>query len=366
MKKLFSCLLPVLIAIGAASIIRAAAGSESHPPLKLIQTIHLTDIRAAGAGLTSQQLASALQTSRMVNASNHFDHFEVDLKRHRLFITPEDHKSVEVYDFRTGAFVHSIRGIGMAHAVLYRPDLDEVFVTDGADGALRIFTGADYKLIKTVKLLTDADSIGYDPATHYLYIDNGGLDAHIDYCLLSIVDTNTGKRVGDIRIESNRIEAMVLERGGPRIFLNMTEKNEIGVIDRRSRMVIAKWPVQGGKVNVAIALDEAHHRLFVACRDGRLIVFNSDTGKVLQTLPIATGVDDMTYDPVRHRLYVACGEGVVDVYQQLTADQYRLLGAIPTGPLGKTGRLIPELNRYFVAVPPHGNVSAEVLGFEVQ
>jgi len=43
---------------------------------------------------------------------------------------------------------------------------------------LKIFDGTTYKLVSTVKLLEDADSIGYDPATKYLYIDNGGGDVH--------------------------------------------------------------------------------------------------------------------------------------------------------------------------------------------
>jgi DNA-binding beta-propeller fold protein YncE len=96
------------------------------------------------------------------------------------------------------------------------------------------------------------------------------------------------------------------------------------------------------------------------------MVFDSDTGQVLQTLPISTGVDDMVYDPVQHRIYVACGEGFVNVFEQVDADHYRSIGAVPTGPLGKTGRLVPELHRYFVAVPPYGNNSAEVLVFQVQ
>jgi hypothetical protein len=290
----------------------------------------------------------------------------VDLKRQRLFITPEDHKRLDVYDLRTGKPVHIIEGIGRAHAVLYRADIDQVFLTDGDDGYLRIYKGENYEPVKQVKLLIDSDAIGYDAATHYLYIDAGGLDAKLNYCVLSIVDTNTGEHVGDIKIESNRIEAMAVEKAGPRIFLNMVEKSVVGVIDREKRAVVATWPVTGGKINVGIALDEAHHRLFVACREGKLMVLDSDTGQVLQTLPIATGVDDMVYDPVRRRIYVACGEGFVNVYEQVDADHYRSLGAVPTGPLGKTGRLVPELNRYFVAVPPHGKTPAEVLVFEVQ
>ncbi len=119
-------------------------------------------------------------------------------------------------------------------------------------------------------------------------------------------------------------------------------------------------------MNAGVAMDEAHHRLFVACRDGNLVVMDSDTGKVLQTLPISTGVDDLVYDPPSQRIYVACGEGFVNVYHQIDADRYQSIGKIATGPLGKTGLLVPELKKYFVAVPPHGAVAAEVLVFAVQ
>ena len=355
-----------LVVLPLAVLGSTASAREDPPPLKLVQTIHLTNIVANQPEVPAEQLNKEVQTARMTNVANHFDHFEVDLKRHRLFVTPEDNKTVEVYDLQTGKLVHSIGGIGMAHGVLYRPDIDEVFVTDGIVGSLKTFAGDDYKLIRETKLLVDADSIGYDPKTHYLYIDNGGRDAGLDYCLVSIVNTDTGEHMGDIKIDSNRVEAMKLEIGGPRIFLNATEKSEVAVINREKRAVVARWPVTGGKVNVGVALDEAHHRLFIACREGKLMVMDSDTGKVLQTLPIATGVDDIVYDPVSKRIYVACGEGFVNVYQQSDADHYKAIGKIATGPLGKTGKLVPEVDKYFVAVPPHGKTSAEVMVFAVQ
>jgi DNA-binding beta-propeller fold protein YncE len=159
---------------------------------------------------------------------------------------------------------------------------------------------------------------------------------------------------------------MVLETSGARLFLNATEKNAIAVIDRKKQEMVATWPATGCHVNAGVAIDESHHRLFVACRDGNLVVLDSDTGKVLQALPISTGVDDMVYDPASQRIYVACGEGFIDVYHQIDADHYKSLGKISTGPLGKTGLLVPELGKYFVAVPPHGTTAAEVLVFAVQ
>jgi WD40 repeat protein len=344
---------------------RAFVFAEDTPPLKLVKTIELADIRSGEPDVSADQLSKNLTTTRMVGVANHFDHLTPDLKNNRLFVVPEDNKSIEVYDIRSGKFVHSVKGIGVGHSVVYRADIDRIFVTDGSDGDVKIFNGTTYELLKSVKLLADSDATGYDPVTHYLYIADGGLDAKLSYTFLEIVNTDTGEKVGQIKIDSNRLEAMVVEKAGSRLFLNMTEKNSIGVIDRKKQAVAAVWPLTC-KVNASVAIDEKNHRLFAACRDGNMNVLDSDTGKVLQNLPISTGVDDMTFDPASQRVYVAAGEGFVNVFKETDPDHFQALGKIPTGPLGKTGLLVPALNEYFVAVPPHGAKCAEVLVFSVQ
>src|SRR5712672_3384227 len=233
------------LAIAACTSPRAFVFAEDTPPLKLVRKIELMDIRSGEPDVSADQLAKNLTTTRMVGVQNHFDHLTPDLKHDRLFVVPEDNKSIEVYNIRTGKFVHSIKGIGVGHSVVYRTDIDRIFVTDGSQGALQIFDGTTYAHLKTVKLLDDADATGYDPNTHYLFIANGGLDANLNYGLLSIVDTTTGERKGDIKIDSNRLESMVVEKSGTRLFLNATEKNAIAVIDRKKQTVVATWPATG-------------------------------------------------------------------------------------------------------------------------
>jgi DNA-binding beta-propeller fold protein YncE len=355
-----------LLAIAAWTAPRAFVFAEDTPPLKLVKTIELKDITSGTPDVSADTLAKNLTTTRIVGLPNHFDHLTPDLKNNRLFVVPEDNKSIEVYNIRTGQFVHSIKGIGVGHSVVYRADIDRIFVTDGSDGDLKIFNGTTYELLKKVSLLADSDATGYDPNTHYLYIADGGLDAKLNYTFLEIVNTDTGEKVGQIKIDSNRLEAMAVEKAGSRLFLNMTEKNSIGVIDRKKNVVAAVWPLSGCKVNASVAIDEKNHRLFAACRDGNMNVLDSDTGKVLQNLPISAGVDDMIFDPASQRVYVATGEGFVNVFKEIDSDHYQAIGKIPTGPLGKTGLLVPALKEYFVAVPPHGSKCAEVMVFAVQ
>jgi DNA-binding beta-propeller fold protein YncE len=65
--------------------------------------------------------------------------------------------------------VRSIPDIRIPHAIFVREDLNRIYVTDGGAGALKVFDGRTYSLLKSIPLKLDADSIGYDPATHYLY-----------------------------------------------------------------------------------------------------------------------------------------------------------------------------------------------------
>lgn len=334
MNKRYSILAGLLILFATR-----AMGQDA--PLKLAQTLTLP-----------------------ADVKGNFDHFGVDLQGGRLFATPEGYKAVLVFDLKTGKPIHTIKGIGKPHAVLYREDLNRIYVTDGDEGDVKIFDGKSYALVSSVKLLEDSDSIGYDPKTKYLYVDNGGGDVHQTYSMLSVVDTTAGKKVADIKIDGDTLEAMALESSSPKMYVNNKAKNQVDVIDRDNRAIVASWPVTKCKTNVAMALDEADHRLFIACRDGQVSVLDTQSGKETTALPITKGVDDVTYDPTTKRIYAAC-DGNADVYQQTGPDQYKLLARVPTGALGRTARLVPELKRYFVAVPQHGTDAAKILVFDV-
>jgi DNA-binding beta-propeller fold protein YncE len=296
-----------------------------------------------------------------------FDHFAVDLEGHRLFLTAEKNAAVEVFDLRTNKLIHTLTDLDEPHSMLYRADLKKLFVIDGGAAEVKIYQGDTYKRLGAIKLEDDADSMAFDAATKYLYVVNGGKGAHMAYCLVSVVDTTTDKKLANIKIDSDSVEALALEKSGPRMFVNITGKDAVGVIDREKRTVIATWPIgQEGKHNVAMAFDEAAHRLFISTSNPeKLIILNSDSGAIVASLPSGHMVDDMAYDAKSKRIYVT-GSDFVKVFQQKDADHYELVGQVPSAFRAKTAILVPQLNRYFLAVPRHEDKAAEVRVFEVQ
>jgi DNA-binding beta-propeller fold protein YncE len=338
MKPKRALALAILLSLG----ITAKAGDGS--PLKLVATIPLPGLK-----------------------DGDFDHFAPDVDGHRLFLTAEENDKVQVLDTSTNQLIHTIDDVKAPHSMLFRKDLKKLFVVEGDASAVKIYDSDSFKPLGEVKVSVDADSIAFDPATSYMYVVNGGREAKTPYSLISVIDTNNAKKLRDIKIPSNHVEALVLEKSGPRLFMNITGKNAVGVMDRNKSTLTATWPLPpGDKLNVAMAFDEANHRLFVVTRTpGKLIVLDSDSGKVITETSAVGMVDDAAYDAQHKRVYVA-GDQFVDVFEQKDPDHYSLLGRVPGGFRAKTGILVPELSRYYLAIPHHADKEAEVRVYEIQ
>src|ERR1700756_2309286 len=258
MKRTLSVLFTLLMSLPFL------AAAQEKTPLKLVATIPLPGLK-----------------------DGDFDHFAVDLDGHRLFLTAEENDKLEILDSKSNQRIRTMPDIKAPHAILFRKDLKKLFVVEGDASAVKIYDSDTYKPLGEIKVAIDADSIAYDASTSYMYVVNGGREAHTPYSLISVIDTNNSKKLRDIKIPSDHVEAIVLEKFGPRVFLNITGQNAAGVMARNKPELRTKWPLpDGAKLNAPMASDEANHRLFVVTRNpGKLIVLNSDTGKFVTSVP---------------------------------------------------------------------------------
>src|SRR5229473_7857322 len=232
---------------------------------------------AINAAAPERQPLKLVATTPLPGFSGDFDHFTVDLKGNRLFLTAEEHKTVEVFELRTGKRIHSITGFEEPHAMVYLAESDKLIVTDGNDesGMVRQVNGKDYKILDTIKLLPNVDAGIFNPVNKYYYVEVGGGASQAKTHLLSIIDTKTFKHVGDITLPGNRSEAMAIDRAGKKMYVNLTGAEKVGVVDLNKRELIAKWPVPDAHVENSMALDELNHRLFIATRQpAKFFVYN--------------------------------------------------------------------------------------------
>src|SRR5207237_1889871 len=131
----------------------------------------------------------------------------------------------------------------------------------------------------------DADNVRYDSASKRIYVGfgSGGI---------GIINAVEGKTVGSIKLAAHP-EAFELEKQA-RIFVNVPNARHVAVVDRDKGEVIATWKTDGAFGNFPMALDEAHHRLFVGCRiPSKLVVLDNESGKPAAPVEISREPDHL-------------------------------------------------------------------------
>lgn len=299
------------------------------------------------------------KTIPLAGVVGRIDHLAVDVQRQRLFLAALGNGSLEIIDLAKGERIHSLTGLKEPQGVAYVPAFDRIFVAGGGDGTLKVFDAQTSRLLSTAQFSSDADNVRYEAAENRIYVGYGE-------GAIAALDASTGRRLGEAQLPGHP-ESFQLERSSPRIFANVPTAHLIAVIDRRKMAVIARWPLVAARSNFPMALDEAHHRLFIGCRHpARLVVYDTEAGREVASFPSVGDTDDLFYDAQRARIYVSGGEGFVDVFEQLDPDHYRRTDRISTASGARTSLFIPQLGIFCVAVPRREGRAAEVQVYQAQ
>ncbi len=287
------------------------------------------------------------------NVRGRIDHFGIDLKGERLFMSALGNDTVEGFDLKTNRRLRTITGLHEPQGNTYAPHANKLYVANADDGAVRIFDGTTYKLLRVLHFSSDADDTRYDSETRRVYVGYGE-------GAVAAIDTADDKVLGEIKLPAHP-EAYEVEKGGGRIFINVPNAHEIAVADWGSKRIIAHWRTEGYAANFPMAFDAPDHRLFVVTRrPAQFLAYDSDTGRLVAHLPAVGDADDVWYEAQRHRIYITGGEGYVDVLEQRDPYHYAQIEKIPTAPGARTSFFSPELSRLYVAVPRRGGERAEL------
>jgi DNA-binding beta-propeller fold protein YncE len=286
------------------------------------------------------------------------DHFSADDAGQRLFIAALGNGSVEVIDIKRGERTAEIKELGEPQGVYYDSKTGLLFVATARDGKVRIYNGKSLSLQATSDLGSDADNVRYDRQTGDVWVGYG-------YGGLAIINS-AGQIVGSVSLGSHP-ESFLFDDAGDRVYVNVPKQFGVAVVDRKKRGVVVKWGLGGALANYPMALDDANKRLFVGCRvPARLVVLDTNSGRIAVTLPTVGDSDDIFYDASKRLVYVIGGEGAVEVFRQRDPEHYESVGKTRTASGARTGLLLPNPSRLYIAAPHRGSQMAKVLVYAIE
>lgn len=298
--------------------------------------------------------------------SGDFDHFAADVPGGRLFLAAEDHGTLEVFDLHSGRHLKSVSGFETPHSLFLVPQAHRLLITDGSD-SIKLLDDRTLAPAGVIRLHPGADSIGFDGSNGHLYVVTGGKDVKLKESWLEEIDPVSTRKIGEVHLDADHVEAMAVEQHGPHIYLNVTDRNYVAVIDKGTRTIVARWAIHEAAQNALAQLDEAARRLFIVARQpGRFVVLDADSGASVASFPAPGRVDAEIFDAANHRIYAPGGEGWIGVYAEHDGGHFAELAHVPSQVGAKTAILVPELHRLYVAVSPgEGKTGAAIIWFDV-
>ncbi len=301
-----------------------------------------TVLAFAATGVNAQQFYRLESAVVLKGKAPDWDYVTLDPARGYLFIGRRG-DGVTVYDVKAKKALRNIDKSDDANAIALVPEFDRGYTVNG-DGTTTIFQLSSLKTLERAKIGEDADAAFFEPVTKQLAFTMG------DSRKIAFVDARTGKVVGELAMESKKLDGTVADGEG-NLLMALRDRNSVVKIDVANRKVAEEWRTAPCEEPTGIAYDNANKRIFVGCR-GKvpvLAVLDAQSGRVVATAPIGRGNDGVIYDADTRKIYTSNGvDANLVIYQQADADTYKLAEATTTRPYARTMALDPRSKKVYL------------------
>lgn len=241
----------------------------------------------------------------VIGGNGGWDYLATDPAAHRVYVSHGT--EVVVLDTRTKKVVGHIADTPGVHGIAIADDLHRAFVSNGRDSTISI---VDTRTLKTLQKVASTgqnpDGIIYEPRRHEVYAFNGRSAS------ATVIDGRSGKVVATVTLAGKPEFAQADPAAGV-VYVNIEDKSEIQTIDASTHAVGNTWPIAPGESASGMAIDVAHHRLFIGCDNQMMEMIDSTTGKVLGHVQIGEGVDANRYDAGTGLAFASSGSGTVTI-----------------------------------------------------
>jgi DNA-binding beta-propeller fold protein YncE len=290
-----------------------------------------------------------------------FDYQSLDPSTGRLFISGMSIGKLLVFDTSTNKLLTKLDGYPQVTGVLAVPELHKVYASvpgDGvgalvsaASGMAGIGSGGGQVVILDSRTLHEIarvpggvfpNGITYDPDDHTIFVtDEFGKG-------VTIIDGEADRRIGRVEL-GGLIGNVQYDPITKRVYAAVKNTNELVAIDPKSHAIVARYRLKGGRHPHGIAIWPGSALAFVACdEDDRLLVVALDTGRVLNSLPIAHRPDVLAIDPALRRLYIASESGALSVLDIKDAASPVVIATFPYAENAHSVGVDPNSHRVFL------------------
>jgi YVTN family beta-propeller protein len=268
-----------------------------------------------------------------------WDILTIDSAASRLYLSHAT--KVVVVDLNTNTVAGEVADTPGVHAFLPVPEVGRGFSSNGKESRSSVVDLTTLKTISKIDTGPNPDAIVYEPRHGEVYVFNHTGNS------VTVINSKAATVSATIPLGGSPEFAAVDEAAG-RIYCNIEDKSEVAVIDTDKHEVVAHWSLAPGEEPSGIALDARHHRLFSGCHNKMMVMLNTQSGKVVQTVPIGAGVDGCAFDDARQFAFASCGDGTTTIAKEEAPDKLTVLQTLKTERGARTMALDPKTHSIYL------------------
>lgn len=275
-----------------------------------------------------------------VGGEGGWDYLSVDSENQRLYVSHAT--KVVVIDISKDTVVGEITNTPGIHGVAVAPDLGRLFTSNGRENKAGMVDIKTLQTLSKIETGQNPDGMLYEPGRQEVYMFNGrGQSA-------TVIDAKAGKVVATIPL-GGKPEFATADPKAERVYNNLEDKSEVVAIDTKKHEVVNHWPIAPGEEASGMAIDVAHHRLFLGCGNKLMVMLDNTNGKVVGSVPIGQGVDANAFDPGTQLAFASCGDGTVTIAHEDSPDKLTVVQTLKTQAGSRTMTLDPKTHRIYLA-----------------
>ena len=296
-------------------------------------------------GLAQESAPYKIIRKDKVGGEGRFDYVYADVAGRRLYIPRmQTDPRVTVFNLDTLAPEGDIPNTG-GHGVAVDPKSHHGFASSNP---VAMWDTKTLKLLKTIQVQGGPDGIHLDPFNERIWVFSHRPPN------ATVIDAKTGTVVGTVDLGGAPEEAV--SNGHGTIYVDLEDKNKIAIVDAKTLAKTGEYDLAGkGGGPGGLAFDVENHILFATCHNpATMVILNSDTGKILDALPISQGTDGAAFNPNTMEAFSSGGAGELTVIKENSPTSFSVEQNLETMRGAKTLTLDTKTNRILMIAAEFG------------